>query len=73
MLTYFICGFAVAAFALPLADALCGLVLTYAESLKSKLNITIARNNLTIDTLTDKTPQCAIGFVAPNEEEYEDE
>lgn len=70
MLTYFICGFAVAAFALPLADAVCGLALTYAESLKSKLNITIARNNLTI---TDKTPQCAIGFVAPNEEEYEDE
>lgn len=67
----FVLGILCAVLFIPIAEGMRDLILTAIENLKSRMAIRIYKNNQLINTPPERTH--AIGFVAPDEDYWEDE
>lgn len=81
MMLYFILGIVFYGFAIPIAESIVSLIVTFFEWLKGKLSVKMVKLQLEIDSAENKESTYAIGFDTDcytslsdeDEEEMEDE
>lgn len=75
MFLYFILGILFIEVVIPIVEALVTLILTWIEVAKGKSSLKITQLSADIAKLTEpkEPPHHAIGFVIPNDNEYEEE
>ena len=74
ILQFFLLGIIVALVGIPILNGLADLVYNLTEVIKSNLNLTIAKNNKTIQSLSEQEiVKNQIGFVIEEEEPIDDE
>lgn len=75
MIYYFIFGIIFGIALPPIIDQLTGLIITFLEVIKSKLNVIISKNNISIRQLEISSQEehtFSVGFKLPPEEREED-
>ena len=74
ILQFFLLGIIVALIGIPILNSLADLVYNLTEVIKSNLSLTIAKNNKTIQSLSEQEiAKNQIGFVIEEEEPIDDE
>ena len=74
ILQFFLLGIIVALVGIPILNSLADLVYNLTEVIKSNLSLTIAKNNKTIQSLSEQEiAKNQIGFVIEEEEPIDDE
>lgn len=74
ILQFFLLGIIVALVGIPILNSLADLVYNLTEVIKSNLSLTIAKNNKTIQSLSEQEiVKNQIGFVVEEEEPIDDE
>jgi hypothetical protein len=76
-LFYYIIGFAIASYVIPILDGISSWFLIWIELKKAKISEDINRSNIKMrqdsEAVEEEPPRNAIGFYVPDPEEYDEE